>query len=80
MRARVRARVRERGRGQRRNLRHSGKTSKLRTSEPVIDSGIARLVKQPYRTKIQTILDDISLNDAHELYRELHTYFGGLSK
>jgi hypothetical protein len=56
------------------------KTSKLRTSEPVIDSGIARLVKQPYRTKIQTILDDISLNDAHELYRELHTYFGGLSK
>lgn len=56
------------------------KTSKLRTSEPVIDSGITRLVKQPYRTKIQTILDDISLSDAHELYRELHTYFGGLSK
>ncbi len=56
------------------------KTSKLRTSEPVVDIGIAKLVKQPYRTKIQTILDDISLSDAHELYRELHTYFGGLSK
>jgi hypothetical protein len=36
--------------------------------------------KRPYRTKIQTILDDISLSDAHELYRELHTYFGGLPK
>lgn len=42
--------------------------------------GVASLVKQPYRTKTQTILDDISLSDAHELYRELHKYFGGLSK
>ncbi len=68
------------------------KTSKLRTSgmpKPSEEAlamaaeamgGVVSLVKQPYRTKIQTILDDISLSDAHELYRELHTYFGGLSK
>jgi hypothetical protein len=43
-------------------------------------SGINMLGKRPYRTKIQTILDGISLSDAHELYRELHTYFGGLPK
>jgi len=56
------------------------KTSKLRTSEPVVDRGITKLINQPYRTKIQTILDELSLSDAHELYRELHKYFGGLSK
>jgi len=33
-----------------------------------------------YRSKIDAILDDISLNDAHELYRKLHQYFGGLPK
>jgi hypothetical protein len=43
-------------------------------------SGINMLGKRPYRTKIQTILDGISLSDAHELYRELHTYFGGLPR
>lgn len=55
------------------------KTSKLRTSEPVV-APKRELIDVPVRTKIQTILDDISLSDAHELYRELHTYFGGLSK
>jgi hypothetical protein len=43
-------------------------------------SGINMLGKRSYRTKIQTILDDISLSDAHELYRQLHQYFGGLPK
>ena len=33
-----------------------------------------------YKSKIETILDDISLSDAHELYRQLHRYFGGLPK
>ena len=56
------------------------KTSKLRTSDAKVDSGIAKLIEQSYRTKIQTILDELSLSDAHELYRELHKYFGGLSK
>jgi hypothetical protein len=56
------------------------KTSKLRTSDAKVDSGIAKLIEQSYRTKTQTILDEISLSDAHELYRELHKYFGGLSK
>lgn len=53
------------------------KTSKLRTSEVVEERVLPTIV---FRSKIQTILDDISLSDAHELYRELHTYFGGLSK
>ena len=56
------------------------KTSKLRTSDARVDIGIAKLIERPYRTKIQTILDDISLSDAHELYRKLHQYFGGLPK
>ena len=66
------------------------KTSKLITSKaPSREAlaaaeeamgGISMLVKRPYRTKVQTIMDDISLSDAHELYRELHTYFGGLPK
>jgi hypothetical protein len=56
------------------------KTSKLRTSDAPVGVGIAKLIDRPYRTKIQTILDDISLSDAHELYRELHRYFGGLPK
>lgn len=33
-----------------------------------------------YRSKLDALLDDISLNDAHELYRRLHLYFGGLGK
>jgi hypothetical protein len=68
------------------------KTSKLRTSrEPSKEAlaaaaeamgsiGINGLIERPYRTKLETILDDISLSDAHALYRELHRYFGGLPK
>jgi hypothetical protein len=68
------------------------KTSKLITSkapskealamaaEAMDGIGMNGLARQPYRTKIERILDDISLSDAHELYRELHTYFGGLPK
>jgi hypothetical protein len=42
--------------------------------------GINRLIDRPVRNKVEDILDDISLSDAHELYRKLHVYFGGLSK
>jgi hypothetical protein len=42
--------------------------------------GINVLIDRPVRSKIDTILDDISLSDAHELYRQLHKYFGGLPK
>ena len=34
----------------------------------------------PIRTSIDVIMDTVSLNDAHELYRRLHLYFGGLGK
>lgn len=34
----------------------------------------------PIRTSIDIIMDTVSLNDAHELYRRLHLYFGGLGK
>lgn len=61
------------------------KTSKLRTS-----GGLAALVNEPIaqalehrpdiRTSIDVIMDTVSLNDAHELYRRLHLYFGGLGK
>jgi len=68
------------------------KTSKLRTSrEPSKEalaaaaeamSSIGRngLMDLPIRSNIEVILDDISLSDAHALYRELHQYFGGLPK
>lgn len=55
------------------------KTSKLRTSEPVVEPK-REVINVPVRTNIKSILDTISLSDAHEMYRELHTYFGGLSK
>jgi len=42
--------------------------------------GITSLIDTPVRGKVETILDDISLSDAHELYRKLHQYFGGLPK
>jgi hypothetical protein len=42
--------------------------------------GIPRLIDIPVRNKIESILDEISLSDAHELYRKLHQYFGGLPK
>jgi hypothetical protein len=61
------------------------KTSKVRTS-----GGLAALVNEPIaqtfehrpdiRTSIDVIMDTVSLNDAHELYRRLHLYFGGLGK
>ena len=62
------------------------KTSKLITSEApavspnYLEDAKRAIIGKPVRSKIQTILDDISLSDAHELYRELHTYFGGLPK
>ena len=63
------------------------KTSKVRTSmttEPSAESlGLAALVldhKPDIRTSIDVIMDTVSLNDAHELYRRLHLYFGGLGK
>lgn len=55
------------------------KTSKLRTSEPVVEPK-REVINVPVRTNIEVILDTITLSDAHEMYRELHTYFGGLSK
>ena len=60
------------------------KTSKVRTSESSQESmGLAALVldhKLDTRTNIDIIMDTVSLNDAHELYRRLHLYFGGLGK
>jgi len=60
------------------------KTSKLRTSmtpsKKALGLAAIALDRLPMRTKVEDILDDISLSDAHELYRKLHVYFGGLSK
>jgi hypothetical protein len=69
------------------------KTFKLKTSTPskeALDAaaeamgGINMLIDHDrthvYRSKLDALLDDISLNDAHELYRRLHLYFGGLGK
>lgn len=68
------------------------KTFKLKTSKPsqeALDAaakamgGINMLVDHshtPVRTSIDVIMDTVSLNDAHELYRRLHLYFGGLGK
>jgi hypothetical protein len=57
-------------------------TSKI--TEPSAESlGLAALVldhKPDIRTSIDIIMDTVSLNDAHELYRRLHLYFGGLGK
>jgi hypothetical protein len=68
------------------------KTFKLKTSMPsqeALDAaaeamgGINTLIahdRTPIRTSIDVIMDTVSLNDAHELYRRLHLYFGGLGK
>lgn len=56
------------------------KTSKVITSAPVVETPKRELIDIPVRTNIESILDTISLSDAHELYRKLHVYFGGLSK
>ena len=65
------------------------KTLKLKTSK-VEAKGLAALVNEPIartfehlpdiRTSIDVIMDSISLSDAHDLYRRLHQYFGGLPK
>jgi len=55
-----------------------------KTTEPSQESlGLAALAldhKPDMRTSIDVIMDTVSLNDAHELYRRLHLYFGGLGK
>ena len=62
-----------------------------KTTKPSQESlGLAALVNEPIaqafehhpdiRTSIDVIMDTVSLNDAHELYRRLHLYFGGLGK
>ncbi len=67
------------------------KSYKVITSKPSQEAlGLAALVNEPIakafnhqpdiRTNIDIIMDTISLNDAHELYRRLHLYFGGLGK
>jgi len=63
------------------------KSSKLRTSKvksevspDYLTEAKRAIIGKPVRSKIETILDDISLSDAHELYRKLHQYFGGLPK
>jgi hypothetical protein len=69
------------------------KTLKVKISKPsqeALDAaaeamgGINMLVDHThtpvYRSKIDAILDDISLSDAYDLYRRLHQYFGGLPK
>jgi hypothetical protein len=65
------------------------KTLKVKTSNTEA-KGLAALVNEPMaaalkhqpdiRTSIDVIMDTVSLNDAHELYRRLHLYFGGLGK
>jgi hypothetical protein len=54
------------------------KTFKVKTPKAGITALVDKIVDK--RSKIETILDDISLSDAHELYRQLHRYFGGLPK
>ena len=63
------------------------KSYKVITSKQVQPSeqslGLAALAldHQPdIRTSIDIIMDTVSLNDAHELYRRLHLYFGGFAK
>ena len=61
------------------------KTSKLRTSKPEVAPVPLEEIKQaiigkPLRSKVDTILDEISLSDAHALYRHLHQYFGNYPK
>ena len=60
--------------------REPSKEALAMAAEAMGGIGMNGLVRQPYRTKVERILDDINLSDAHELYRELHQYFGGLPK
>jgi ABC-type oligopeptide transport system ATPase subunit len=67
------------------NRAKKAKTSKVRTPA---SNGINALIAEhkeavrqiEARNNIESILDNISLSDAHELYRKLHQYFGGLPK
>ena len=65
-------------------LSESYKVITSKTTEPSAESlGLAALVldhKSDMRTSIDVIMDTVSLNDAHELYRRLHLYFGGFAK
>ena len=67
------------------------KVKKAKSYKVITSSkGLAALVNEPIaqtfehrpdiRTSIDVIMDTVSLNDAHELYRRLHLYFGGLGK
>jgi hypothetical protein len=65
------------------------KTLKVKTSNTEA-KGLAALVNEPMarafehqpdiRTSLDVLMDALTLNDAHELYRRLHLYFGGLGK
>ena len=60
--------------------REPSKEALAAAAEAMGSIGMNRLVDVPVRTNVQIVLDTVSLSDAHELYRKLHQYFGGLSK
>lgn len=60
--------------------REPSKEALAAAAEAMGSIGMNRLIDRPVRNKIEDILDNISLSDAHELYCKLHQYFGGLSK
>lgn len=74
--------------------RQEGKLKKAKSYKVITSKqeakGLAALVNEPMaeafehrpdiRTSIDVIMDTVSLNDAHELYRRLHLYFGGFAK
>ena len=71
--------------------KREAKVKKAKSYKVITSSkGLAALVNEPMaeafehrpdiRTSIDVIMDTVSLNDAHELYRRLHLYFGGLGK
>jgi hypothetical protein len=60
--------------------REPSKEALAAAAEAMGSIGMNGLIDRPVRNKIEDILDNISLSDAHELYCKLHQYFGGLSK
>ena len=58
------------------------KTFKLKTSEATTSVNTDHVLHEAVKkhNRVESILDNISLSDAHELYRQLHRYFGGLPK
>ena len=71
--------------------KREAKLKKAKSYKVITSSkGLAALVNEPMaeafehrpdiRTSIDVIMDTVSLNDAHELYRRLHLYFGGFAK